>query len=184
MSHEHPSEAEAIHGVIAEFETQDDVLEAAEAAYAQGYRKMDAYTPHPIEGLSEAMGFDKNRVPLVVLVGGLTGGMTGFGMQWFASVLHYPIDVAGRPLNSWPMFIPITFELTILFAAISSILGMLILNGLPRPHHPIFNAPNFDSASSDRFFLCIESSDPMFEVEGVKGFFEGFKPRSLSVVPA
>lgn len=184
MTHEPQSETEAIHGVIAEFDDQDDVLAAAEAAYAKGYRVMEAYTPHPIDGLSEAMGFTKNRVPLIVLLGGLAGGATGFGMQYFSCVIHYPLDIAGRPLNSWPAFIPITFELTILFASFASILGMLILNGLPRHHHPIFNAPHFEGASGDRFFLCVEAADPMFEAEGVKEFFEGFKPRSLSIVPA
>ncbi len=183
MSHEAETETDAVHGVIAEFEHEADILAAAEAAYAAGYRKMDAYSPHPVDGLAEAMGFTKNRVPLIVLLGGLSGGATGFMMQWFSAVVHYPIDVGGRPLNSWPAFVPITFELTILFSAFASILGMLILNGLPKPYHPVFNAANFDSASSDRFFLCIESSDPMFETEGVKGFLEGFEPKSLSVVP-
>ncbi len=182
MTH-HETEAETVYGIMAEFEHEEDVLEAAEAAYARGYRAMDAFSPHPVEGLAEAIGFHKNRVALVVLLGGLTGGLSGFFMQWYTAAVEYPFDVGGRPYFSWPAFIPITFEMTVLFAAISGVVGLILLNGLPRPYHPAFNAANFATASTDGFFLCIQSDDPMFEAEAVQAFLTEFEPKSLSVVP-
>ncbi len=171
------------YGLIAEFDRTEDVIEATQAAYDHGYRQMEAYSPFPVDGLAEALGFKKNRIAACVLIGGVTGGLTGFFMQWYSAVLSYPIDVGGRPLNSWPAFIPITFEMTILFAALSAVLGMLGLNGLPRPHHPIFNAPNFVMASRNRFFLCLQSRDPLFDEVESRRFLEKFKPKSINVVP-
>jgi Protein of unknown function (DUF3341) len=171
------------YGLIAEFDNTEDVIAATKAAYDHGYRMMEAYSPFPVEGLAEALGFEKNRVAACVLIGGVTGGLTGFFMQWYSAVLSYPVDIGGRPLNSWPAFIPITFEMTILFAALSAVLGMLGLNGLPRPHHPIFNAPNFVLASRSGFFLCLQSRDPLFDEEESRRFLEKYKPKSVNVVP-
>jgi Protein of unknown function (DUF3341) len=173
-----------VYGLLAEFDTPDDVLEATRRAYDRGYRMMEAYTPFPVEGLAEALGFHHNRIPAVVLIGGLVGGIGGFFMQWFSAVVHFPLDIGGRPFNSWPAFIPITFELTILMAALAAVLGMLGLNGLPRPHHPVFNVPSFALASRNRFFLCLQARDPLFDVAGARRFLEEQKPKAISVVPA
>ena len=167
MSPEQP-----IYGLLAEFEKPDDILAAARKAYEAGYRRMDAFTPFPIEELSEAIGFHHTRLPLIVLIGGITGCLVGFFMQYWIHVIDYPLNIGGRPLNSWPAFIPVTFEMTILFAAFSAVLGMLALNGLPRPHHPLFNAPSFKLASQDRFFLCIQSKDPEFDRKKTRQFLE------------
>ncbi len=173
-----------VYGLLAEFATPADVLEATRRAYDRGYRMMEAYTPFPVEGLAEALGFDRNRIPAVVFIGGLVGGIGGFFMQWYSAVVHFPLDIGGRPLNSWPAFIPITFELTILMAALTAVLGMLGLNGLPRPHHPVFNVPSFALASRNRFFLCLQARDPLFEVAGARRFLEEQRPKAISVVPA
>lgn len=171
------------YGVVAMFLQPDQVVSAAKSAYAAGYRKMDAYSPMPVHGLSEAIGFRRNALPMVVLVAGLCGGVGGLFMQWFASAVHYPLIIAGRPFASWPAFIPVTFELTILLAAFGAVLGMLALNGLPRPHHPIFNAPNFALASRSRFFLCIQAIDPKFDLEGTQAFLHSLGAKEVSVVP-
>jgi len=162
-----------IYGLIAEFTQPDQLVEAAKRAYAEGYRRMDAYSPFPIEGLAEAIGFRRNLVPLVVLIGGLIGCSGGFFMQWFANVIHYPLNIGGRPHDSWPAFIPITFELTILCASLAGVFGMLAMNGLPRPYHAVFNVPRFALASTDRFFLSIEARDRKFDLRATKGFLEG-----------
>jgi len=172
----------ALYGVVAEFETPERLLEAANAARLRGYKAMDAYAPWPVEGLSEAIGFRRNRVALCCLLGGMTGGIGGYFMQWYAMAIDYPINIGGRPFNSIPSFIPITFELTILCAAISTILGMLALNGLPRPHHPIFNAPDFERATTDRFFLCIEARDPRFDAREVADFLRSHEALAVSEV--
>src|SRR5947208_12062738 len=143
-----------IFGVMAEFETHTQLLVAARAAFAAGYRKMDAYSPFPVEGLAEAIGVRRTGVPLICLIGGLAGGIGGYFMQWFAQAVHYPLNVGGRPFHSAPSYIPVTFELTVLCAALCTVIGMLALNGLPRPNHPIFNADRFARATTDRFFLC------------------------------
>ena len=171
------------YGIVAEFQKPEQVVAAAKAAYAAGYRQMDAYSPMPVHGLAEAIGFRRNRLPLVVLVGGVLGGLGGLFMQWFSAVIHYPIIVGGRPFASWPSFIPITFEMTVLCAAFGAVFGMLALNGLPRPHHPIFNAPNFALASRSRFFLCIQSNDRMFDEEATQSFLRTLEPNSVAVVP-
>jgi hypothetical protein len=171
------------YGVIAEFLQPEQVVSAAKAAYGAGYRQMDAYSPMPVHGLAEALGFRRNRLPLVVLIGGLLGGIGGLFLQWFSAVVHYPIIVGGRPFASWPSFIPITFEMAVLCAAFGAVFGMLALNGLPRPHHPIFNASNFALASRSRFFLCIQSNDRLFDIERTRAFLLELGPKSVSIVP-
>ena len=160
----------SIYGVIAEFASPQGVLDAARRAYAAGYRSMDAYSPFPIDGLAEAIGFHKTRLPLLVLLGGILGCAGGFYLQYWASVINYPINVGGRPLNSWPAFIPVTFELTILVAALSAVFGMLVLNGLPMPYHPVFNVERFELASRNRFFLCIQATDAKFDRRTTREF--------------
>lgn len=161
---------------MGEFAEPEQLLHAARAAYEAGYRKMDAYSPYAVEGVAEAIGFRKTRVPLVVLLGGIAGAVTAYGMQWYSAVISYPLNVGGRPLHSWPAFVPITFELTILFAAIGGMVGMLAMNGLPKPYHPVFNAPEFKRASQTRFFLCIEAEDHVFKAEEVREFFLSLGP--------
>jgi Alternative complex III, ActD subunit len=161
-----------IYGLMAEFDSPETLLEAARRAYATGFRRMDGYSPFPVEGLAEAIGFYRSRVPLIVLIGGILGCLGGFFLQYWASVIDYPINVGGRPLNSWPSFIPVTFEVTILLAALSAFFGVLALNGLPMPYHPVFNVERFELASRNRFFLCIEAKDANFDPQGVRDFFE------------
>ncbi len=168
-----------IYGLMAEFENPKDLLTAARRAYAEGYRRMDAYTPLPVEGLAEALGFHDTRVPLIVLIGGILGCLGGFFLQYWTMAVDYPLNVGGRPLNSWPAFIPVTFELTILVAALSAAFGLLALCGLPMPYHPVFNVRRFELASRNRFFLCIEARDPRFDPEGTRRFLEGRNPRGV-----
>ncbi len=171
-----------IWGLMAEFSDPRSVVFAARRAYQEGYRRLDAYTPFPIEELSEAIGVHHTRVPLIVLVGGILGALTGYGLQYWVSVIAYPINVGGRPFQSWPSFIPVTFELTVLFAALSAVFGMLALNGLPAPYHPVFNVPRFALATRDRFFLCIEAKDVKFDLDATRRFLESFDPREVSEV--
>lgn len=168
-----------LHGLLAEYLTPEAVVEAARRAYAQGYRKMDAYSPLPVDGLAEAIGFTHNRLPVLVLIGGLIGAATAIGMMYYSSVINYPINIGGRPLASWPAWVPITFELTILFASLTAVLGMLGLNGLPMPYHPVFNAPGFATASRSRFFLCIEARDPQFDRAETRRFLETLGPKTV-----
>lgn len=181
MSDHHEHQGPEVYGVIAEFDNPDDVLKAAKAAYSEGYRKLDAYTPFPVHGLSEAIGYTETWVPFCTLVAGLTGASLAFFMQWFACVVHYPYDIAGRPNFSWPAFIPVTFEGMVLFAAFTAGISMLLFNGLPRPHHPVMNAKNFERATSDRFFLCIEAVDVRYDGERTRGFLETLEARPLDV---
>ncbi len=169
-------------GLIAEFDTSEATVEAAKRAYSEGYRYMEAYSPMPIDGLSEAMGFTRNRVSMLVLIGGVTGGFLGFFMQWYTAVIDYPLNIGGRPFNSWPSFMPITFELTVLLAAFAAVFGMLALNGLPRLHHPVFNVPRFERASRDGFFFMIMSQDPKFDMQGTRQFLEALSPKAVSEV--
>lgn len=171
-----------VYGLLAEFLTPEAVVEAARQAREAGYRQMEAYSPFPVDGLAEALGFHRNRVPLLVLIGGLSGALIAFLMQWYSAVIHYPINIGGRPYNTWPMFVVIMFELTILGGALCAVLGMLGLNGLPRPYNPIFNAPGFSAASSDRFFLCIEAADPQFDRDQTRRFLERLNPKEISEV--
>ena len=171
-----------IYGVMAEFDNPTALVNAARAAREQGFRKLDAYSPFPIEELSEALHLHKNKLPLIVLIGGIIGGLTGYLLQYYVTVWNFPINIGGRPLHSWPAYIVITFELTILFAAIFSVLGLLALCGLPMPYHPAFNVPRFALASRNRFFLCIESTDPLFERDRTVEFLETLEPREVSEV--
>ena len=163
------------YGVIAQFENPSEVVAAARRAHDEGYRRMDAYSPYPIEALSEAVGHERNWLPLIVLIGGICGLVGGYGLQYYLSVINYPLNVGGKPLHSWPAFIPITFETTILGAALAAIFGMLALNGLPEPYHPVFNTPNFALATRDRFFLMIESRDPKFDRAATADFLRGLE---------
>ncbi len=175
-------EEKRLYGLMAEFEEHEQLLEAAKRAYAEGYRRMDGFSPFPIEGLAEALGHEMSLVPLFTLMGGIAGGLGGYFMQWYSMGRLYPINVGGRPLNSWPNFIPITFELTVLIAALSALMAMLLLNRLPQPHHPVFNVPEFRRASIDRFFLCIETADPKFEHHKTWAFLDGLKPVMIAEV--
>ena len=169
-------------GLVAEFEGPTALLEAAERAREAGYARLAAYVPFPVEGLSEALGFRRTALPLLVLIGALVGAAGGYFMQWYAMAVWYPLNVGGRPLNSWPMFIPITFELAVLVGGLTAVIGMLALNGLPMPYHPLFNVPRFALSSRDRFFLCIMSRDPQFDLVRTRTFLEQLTPRSLAEV--
>ena len=161
-----------IYGLMAEFESPEAMLAAAKQTYAAGYRRMNAYSPFPIEGMAEAIGFHERKLPWIVLTGGVVGCLVGFGMQYYAAVIAYPINIGGRPLNSWPQWVPVTFEMTILIAVFSAVLGMLALNGLPQPYHPVFNVPRFALASRNRFFFAIEADDPKFDRAATRKFLE------------
>jgi hypothetical protein len=174
----------AIYGLMAEFDSPSDLVAAARRTYEAGYKKIDAYTPFPVEELSEAIGFPKNGVALVVLIGGIIGCLSGYLMQWWIATVSYPVNVGGRPYHSWPSFIVVTFEMTILFSVLSAVFGMLALNGLPMPYHPVFNVPRFALATKDRFFLIVFSSDPKYSSIGTRTFLEGLNPRSISEVPS
>jgi hypothetical protein len=176
------SEKPPIYGLLAEYTDPDALVAAAKRAYEEGYRKMDAYSPMPVDGLAEAIGFTRNRLPLIVLIGGLLGAATAYLMMYYSATMSYPYNVGGRPYHSPPAFVPITFELTILFAAFTAVLGMLGLNGLPQPYHPVFNAPGFAMASRSRFFLCIEAADPKFDAEQTRRFLESLGPKSVAEV--
>ncbi len=163
----------AVWGLMVEFATSAEVLAAVRAARLAGYRRMDAYSPYAVEGLAAELGMRRSRIPSVVLICGLVGAAVGFWMQYYSMAIDYPFNAGGRPANSWPAFVPIMFEVTILVAAFSAFLGMLFLNGLPQPHHPVFNVPQFVRASQDRFFLCIESSDAKFDLKQTALFLAG-----------
>jgi hypothetical protein len=163
----------SFYGLMAEFDNPDKLVEAAGRAYQEGYRRLDAHSPMPIHGLAEAIGFHRNRLPLLVLIGGIAGCLGGIGLQYYTSVIDYPINIGGRPFFSWPAFIPVTFETTVLFAAFAAVLGMLALNGLPTPYHPVFNVERFALATRNRFFLVIESRDPKYDSERTKQFLAG-----------
>ena len=171
--------AGVIHGLMAEFDDPTSLVTATERAYGAGYRCMDAYSPFPIEELHHALGGGHTRLPLIVLIGGLAGCIGGYALEYWSSVVAYPLNIGGKPLHSWPAFIPVTFECTILAAALSCVLGMLALNGLPMPYHPVFNAERFALASRDRFFLCIEARDPKFDRDTVWAFLTGLGPTAV-----
>lgn len=174
---------EGLYGVIAEFNDPQSLLDAANATRKEGYRDIDAFSPFPIHGLAEAVGFHKSRLSMIVLAMGILGGIGGFFMCWYANVISYPLNIGGKPYNSWPAWIPITFECTILLAAFGAVFGMLALNGLPMPYHPVFNVRRFDSASRDKFFLVIQARDPMFKAEEARRFLESLGPREVTDVP-
>lgn len=172
-----------MHGVMAEYQDEHEIVHAAQRMYDLGYRKMDGYSPIPVHGLDDAIGRRRTKLPILVLCAGLAGAFGGFFMLWFSSTIHYPLNVGGRPYNSWPMFIPITFECTILCASLTAVFGMLGLNGLPQPYHPTFNVPDFIRASSNGFFLCVESTDPKFDPAAVKADFESTHAKAVHEVP-
>src|SRR5262245_24527672 len=174
-----PSGRPTIYGLMAEFDSSTILVEAARRAHDEGYRKMDAYSPVPIEELHEALHVHDSHLPKIVLIGGIVGAIAGYGLQYFVSVIAYPLNVSGRPLHSWPSFIPVTFETTILAASLAAVLGMLALNGLPQPFHPVFNVPRFALATRNRFFLCIEARDPKFDLEGTRRFLESLAAREV-----
>jgi hypothetical protein len=171
-----------IYGLLAEFSDANELVAAAHHTRAAGYTRFDCYTPFPIEELAEAMGRHRSWLPLLVLIGGILGAIGGFALCYWTSAIDYPIIVGGRPFNSWPAFIPVTFECTVLGAALTAVLGMLGLNGLPMPYHPVFNVPRFALASRDRFFLCIESDDPQFDADETWAFLSRMQPRHVSQV--
>src|ERR1700728_3853799 len=168
-----------IYGLMAEFASPEEVLAAAHATRDAAYRRIDAFSPIPVEGLAEAVGFDWTILPTLVFFGGLGGGLTGFAMCWYAIVISFPLKIGGKPFNSWPMWIPITFELTILGAALTAVFGMLALNGLPTPYHPTFNVERLRGASTDKFFLCIKARDAKFDLAQAKSFLQGLKPEGV-----
>lgn len=172
----------ASYGLVAEFDTPEALVEAALSARSAGYTRMDAYTPFPVHGLAEALKFDDPRVPWVVFLGGVAGAIAGLGLQVYTSVIDYPQNVGGRPFLSLPAFFPVTFECTVLFAAFGAVFGMLAMNGLPQPYHPIFNAPGIERASQDGFFLCIEASDPAFDHVGAADFLRSVGAVGISAV--
>ena len=171
------------YGMMAEFDSVNALVDAANRTREAGYKKIDAYSPFPVEGLAEAIGFHHDEVPLVVLIGALLGGLGGYLLQYWISVVSYPINVGGKPYHSWPAFIVVTFEMTILFGGIFAVFGMLALNGLPMPYHPVFNVPRFAFATKDRFFLIVFSSDPKYKPDEVRRFLDSLAPRSVSEVP-
>ena len=172
-----------IYGLMAEFEDPTSLVTATERAHREGYRRMDAYSPFPIEELHHALGSKHTRLPLIVLIGGLIGCIGGYTLEYWSSVVAYPLNIGGKPLHSWPAFIPVTFECTILAAALSCVLGMLALNGLPMPYHPVFNVPRFAEIASDKgFFLTIESTDPKFDIDATRHVLDSLNPREVSAV--
>ena len=173
----------SLYGLMAEFDSATSLVAAAKRTRDYGYKKMDAYSPFPIEELSEAIGFHDWRLPFIVLCGGIMGCLAGFFFQYWTTVVDYPMNIGGRPLFSWPSFIPVTFETTVLGASLGAVLGMLGLNGLPMPYHPVFNVSRFALASRDRFFLCIEARDPKFDLEATRRFLESLGPRIVHEVP-
>src|SRR5256712_7453275 len=172
----------SIYGLMAEFDDPNALVAATTRAYREGYRRMDAYSPFPIEELHEALGGHHTRLPLIVLIGGILGCIGGYALQYWVSAVAYPINVGGRPYHSWPAFIPVTFECTILAAALSAVLGMVALDGLPMPHHPAFHVPRVALARRNRFFLCVEAQDPKFDLERTRRFLETLNPREVTTV--
>jgi hypothetical protein len=178
----HVEHTPTVHGLMAEFDNPSALVEAAERARLAGYRKMDAYSPIPIEELSEALGLRGTRLPVLVFLGGMVGCLGGFALEYWTQAIAYPMNIGGRPFNSWPQFVPVMFETTVLGAALTAFVGMWALNKLPQPYHPVFNVPEFARASTDRFFLCIEASDPRFDLNGTRQFLDGLHPVGVSEV--
>jgi hypothetical protein len=172
------------YGMLAEFANADRLIAAARSVRAAGYTRIDAYTPMPIEGLVEVIGAYRDRIPLLTLIGGVLGGAGGYFMQWYAATISYPINIGGRPLHSWPSFIPITFELAVLGAALFAVFGMLALNRLPKLYHPLFNVSAFELASRNRFFLCLRCDDPQYESQRTQEFLSTLDPLLVQEVPA
>jgi hypothetical protein len=182
MAHGHAASEEVVYGMVAEFETADQLLAAANAAKNHGFSNLEAYTPFPVHGLSEAIGFRDQRVPWFIFAGGMMGGLLGYTMQWWISVIDYPLNVGGKPLNSLPAFFPVTFECTILAAALTAVGSVIVLNRLPRPYHSIFNTPGFERASQDRFFLEVSALDSKYDVQTTRDFLESLNPIAVNEV--
>jgi hypothetical protein len=178
----HVDDTPRLYGLLAEFDSPTAIVSAARKAREAGYVKLDAYTPFPIHELDEALKVPRTILPWLVFGGGLTGLLGGFAMQYWMSAVDYPLNIGGRPLASWPAFVIPSYEMTILFASITAVVGMIALNGLPMPYHPLFNAPNFTHASADRFFLCIETKDVKFDAAGTRKFLEGLHPLGVTDV--
>ena len=172
----HVHETPRLYGLMAEFDSATAIVSAARKAREAGYSKVDAYTPFPIHELDAALKLPRTILPWLVFFGGIAGLVSGFALQYWVSVIDYPLNIGGRPFASWPAFVVPSYELTILFASITAVVGMIMLNGLPQPYHPVFNAPNFSNATADRFFLCIEAADGRFDVAGTRKFLEGLHP--------
>jgi hypothetical protein len=173
----------AVFGILAEFDDADALLGAARRVRDAGYTRLDAYSPYPLSDVAEALGMSRTAVPALMLAGGLVGCVAGFLMQYWINVMDYPINVGGRPANSWPSFIPVTFELTVLTSALVGLFGLLAMCGLPRLYHPVFNVGGFLRASRDRFFLCVESADPRFDRAGTAELLASLSPRAVTEVP-
>ncbi len=171
-----------LYGLMAEFDSPGAVVEAARKAREAGYRRMDAYTPYPIHQLDEALALPRTKLPWIVFFGGIGGMLGGFGLEYWISAVDYPLNIGGRPYGSWPAFVVPAYETTILFAALTTVIFMIALNGLPRPYHPVFNVPSFSNASADRFFLCIEAADEHFDTAGTRTFLEGLHPLGVTDV--
>ncbi len=171
-----------VYGLMAEFDNGEQLLAAARRARAEGYRQVEAYTPYPVEGLAQALEFRHTRLSTIVFIGGVIGAVGGYGLQYWTMAVDYPLNIGGRPTNSWPMFVPVVFEMTILVAALFAVFGMLALNGLPMPYHPVFNVPDFIRASRDRFFLVILGSDPKFDDKATRTFLQGLNAREVADV--
>ncbi len=178
----HAEDTPTLYGLMAEFDNPTALVRAAEQARLAGYREMDAYSPIPIHDLTEAIGARRTRLPILVFIGGMLGGLGGFGLEYWSQVIAYPLNIGGRPLNSWPQFVPVMFETTVLGAALAAFVGMWALNKLPQPYHPVFNVPAFARASTDRFFLCIEAADPRFDREVTGRFLQSLHPVGVSDV--
>jgi hypothetical protein len=171
-------------GLLAEFASADGLLAAARRVRESGYERAEAYSPFPVDGLAEALGFARNRVPLFTFIGGLLGGIGGFWLQWYSAVVDYPVNIAGRPLDSWPMFVPVTFELAVLGSAFAAVISMFAANGLPQLRHPLFAAPEFDLATRNRFFLCLRSDDAAFDARESRELLESLHPMHCVEVKA
>ena len=182
MAHATTHQEPPIYGLLAEFDSAQSLLDAANKTREAGYRKIDAYSPFPIHGLAEALGFKEKMVAPIVLGAGITGAMVGWGLEYWTSVIDYPMNIGGRPYYSWVSFIPPAYEVTILFAAISAVVGMIALNGLPQPYHPVFNVPRFERASQDAFFLAVESTDPNFDLDETRKFLMSLRAKEVSHV--
>jgi hypothetical protein len=180
----HAAETSEVYGMLAEFDSAQALMDAAHKVQAAGYTKTDAFSPMPIHGLAEALGFHEHLVPKIVLGGGLMGLIGGYGLEYWTQVIAYPLNIGGRPYHSWVAFIPPAYETTILCAAISAVVGMLALNGLPQPYHPVFNHPRFSMASQDKFFLVIESKDPKYSTDATKSFLAGLGAKDVVAVDA
>ncbi len=172
-----------LFGVMAEFKTPQELLHGIEKAKASGYTRMDAFTPYPIEKVVDALGFHHTKVPLITLIGALIGSSSVFGFITWASVVDYPLNVGGRPYFSWPAFIPATFEGAVFVGGLSAAIGMIVLNGLPRLYHPVFNVPRFKAASKDGYFLCVEAADPKFQADAVRQVLQSAHPVEVNDVP-